>query len=421
MSKSYNGLNFIETLQDNNLHRDSDIDTYMKLFVLLYADDTIVMAESVHELQLAMNSMYEYCVVNKLAINTSKTKVMVFSRGKIRNKPEIMYGDTKLQVVDEYVYLGITFNYNGNFVKANKRLCQVASNAMFAVLKKGRTLQLDIDTQVHLFHSVVVPIVLYGCEVWGYSNLNMIEKLQLRFCKILLSVKKSTPNVMIYGELGMFPLQLTIKTRMISFWIKLLHGNHLKLSRLLYNLIDKDNSSWLRYIYNTLNECGMSFIWMTQANNVNTNWLKLTLSQNLKDQFCQQWQDQVNNSSKCLNYHIFKTTINFENYLITLPKRWRIIFTKFRCRSHRLPIEQGIFDGKIREERFCTICSSNEIGDEFHYIFKCKSLSEERKQFIPLKYYSNPSNINMCKLFNSRNEVLYKLCRFILIVLRKMS
>ena len=42
------------------------------------------------------------------------------------------------------------------------------------------------------------------------------------FCKILLTVKKSTPNAMVYGELGRHPLSVTIKSRMLCFWFKLI-------------------------------------------------------------------------------------------------------------------------------------------------------------------------------------------------------
>ena len=46
-----------------------------------------------------------------------KTTVVIFSRGKVRSYPEFVFGTEKLDVVDEYVYLGVAFNYNGNYKK----------------------------------------------------------------------------------------------------------------------------------------------------------------------------------------------------------------------------------------------------------------------------------------------------------------
>ena len=99
--------------------------------------------------------MKEYCELNKLDINVTKTKVMVFSRGKIRNKPVIYFGEEVLDVVFEYVYLGITFSYNGSFNNAKKRFYDIATRAMFLLLQKGQKLFLDVDVMLKLFDSLV--------------------------------------------------------------------------------------------------------------------------------------------------------------------------------------------------------------------------------------------------------------------------
>ena len=50
----------------------------LKLFILLYADDTIILDENKIELQLALNNVYEHCMMCKLSVNTTKTKIIVF-------------------------------------------------------------------------------------------------------------------------------------------------------------------------------------------------------------------------------------------------------------------------------------------------------------------------------------------------------
>ena len=49
---------------------------------------------------------------------------------------------------------------------------------------------LSIDNQFKLFDSVVVPIIIYGCEIWGFSNLTLIETLHLKFAKLFQNWKK---------------------------------------------------------------------------------------------------------------------------------------------------------------------------------------------------------------------------------------
>jgi hypothetical protein len=91
-------------------------------------------------------------------------------------------------------------NYNGTFKVAEKDLSDKASRVMFGLIAKCRRLKLPIDIQLKLFDNVVKPIMLYGCEVWGPYNTGIADKLQLRFLKIILSLKSSTTTVMVRGE-----------------------------------------------------------------------------------------------------------------------------------------------------------------------------------------------------------------------------
>ena len=45
---------------------------------------------------------------------------------------------------------------------------------------------MDIETKLQLFDSIVIPILLYGSEVWGFENLNNVEKIQIRFYELFI-------------------------------------------------------------------------------------------------------------------------------------------------------------------------------------------------------------------------------------------
>ena len=93
------------------------MENYLKLFVLMYADDTILLAESEDDLQHVLSAMFSYCNTWKLQVNVNKTKIVVFSRGKIRKIPNLFFGPKLPDVVDNYTYRGVKFNFNGRFVK----------------------------------------------------------------------------------------------------------------------------------------------------------------------------------------------------------------------------------------------------------------------------------------------------------------
>jgi len=65
---------------------------------------------------------------------------------------------------------------------------------------------------------IVKPILLYGAEVWGYGNLEIVERVQLKFLKYVLNMKKSTPNYMVYGETGFLPLKIDLENRIVAYW-----------------------------------------------------------------------------------------------------------------------------------------------------------------------------------------------------------
>ena len=48
---------------------------------------------------------------------------------------------------------------------------------MFSVLRKSRKLHLPVDLQLQLFDSMVMPILLYGSEVTGFENTDILERL----------------------------------------------------------------------------------------------------------------------------------------------------------------------------------------------------------------------------------------------------
>ena len=84
---------------------------------------------------------------------------------------------------------GIYFNSKGTFTDTKKHLTEQASKAVISLLRKWRQLGIPIDLTLDLFDKSVKPILLYGCEVWGHENVNLIKRIYLKFCKILLCVK----------------------------------------------------------------------------------------------------------------------------------------------------------------------------------------------------------------------------------------
>ena len=90
-----------------------------------------------------------------------------------------------------------------------------------------------LGLQLKLFDNTVLPILTYGSEVWGYENLDIIERIHTDFLRRITKCRKSTPRYILYAETGRYPIEITVKQRMINFWTRLITG---KISKLSYNI-----------------------------------------------------------------------------------------------------------------------------------------------------------------------------------------
>ena len=160
----------------------------MKLFLLLYADDTVIFSETKEDMQHALLEFEEYCYNWKLQVNALKTKIVIFSKGRPNKNVQFVFQNNILEVTDEYKYLGIYLGRSGSFVTAKKHIAEQTNKALFALLRKIKSLSLPFDIQIGLFDKTIKPILLYGCEVWGYGNIDVIERVQLNFFKYIFNL-----------------------------------------------------------------------------------------------------------------------------------------------------------------------------------------------------------------------------------------
>jgi len=415
-SDEVNGVNI------ENTDFNSNINTYLKLYILLYADDTVIVSHSADDLQRALNAYETYCNTWKLTVNSSKSKIVIFSSGR-QEQTHFTFNNNPIETMKEYKYLGIFFSRSGSFFQAKKHIASQATRALYSLLRKLRPLMLPIDMQIDIFNKTIKPILLYGSEIWGFGNIEIIERVQLKFLKHILHVKNSTPNNIIYGETGVFPVSVDIKTRAVAYWSNIVYKKNNILALYTYNHIRAiyDESvdvrrdvkfGWISNIKTILTNCGFIDIWRSQTF-PNCKWLKLSTNQKLKDLFINEWFGNIEQSSGCFTYKLFKKEFEFEKYLVSTPPKFLIPMIRFRTRNHRLPIETGRWANIPRENRLCPLCQ-RDIGDEFHYILSCSYFSNTRKKLLKVKYYQRPNVITFGKLMNCKNSKEYiNLCKLV--------
>ena len=397
---------------------DGDIQLYLKLFSLLYADDTIIMAENPSDFQQCLQAFSEYCTEWKLTINVGKTKIIIFGSLGIPNL-NFTIGGEKVEIVKSYKYLGVLLSQNGSFLSARKHVVQQAKKAMYLLFTRINNLDIPLDLQLKLFDNTVVPILTYGSEVWGYENLDRIETVHNDFLRKITRSKKSTPLYMLLGEPGRLPLRISIKARMVGYWNRLIHGKNTKLSLLLYKCLRLSHirSNWLTCIKNIFSSIGRPDIWELQQDFYMTN-LSSHVKSILRDQYLQEWRGEDSDPSKALNYFSFKSEHKLETYLISLPRNQYLNLFKFRTGNHKLPVEVGRWDDTDLNDRQCILCNADDIGDEYHYLLKCPIFHAQRQSHLKQYYIRRPNMLKFGELLKSENlSILTKLSKFTKIIM----
>ena len=93
-----------------------------------------------------------------------------------------MYGSDFFEQTNSTVHLGIRQDSNLKITDRINERCQKAKNAFFAISAQGlHPYGLNPLVSVNLYKKIIVPIALYGCELWhnmSYREIVIVNRLQ---------------------------------------------------------------------------------------------------------------------------------------------------------------------------------------------------------------------------------------------------
>ena len=180
------------------------------------------------------------------------------------------------------------------------------------------------------------------------------------------------------------------------------------------------NSPWLSFVKSTLLSAGFGYVRRDQKIPRTLEYFKKVFKTRLKDQYLQTWTDDVAPNAKCINYRMYKSDISLEFYITFLPMKLKTVFSRFRCRNHKLPVETGIYKNIPISGRVCVKCTQSEIGDEFHYIFNCPFFADQSGTYLPKYCHIHPSAPKFKSIMNDKTK-LRSLANFIKIILESVK
>ena len=153
--------------------------------------------------------------MNRLSVNVKKTKIMRFCEGGgLKKKPNICYRKEPIELVNEFVYLGVKFQTN---LKPTKHLKHLVTKAVIATNSLSTKLDLNkisLSSATRLFNAVFIPAATYGhrifedlisAEVWN----NHKRQIYSVFFKRWAAIRRRLPTMpLIDGIFGPDPLKI---------------------------------------------------------------------------------------------------------------------------------------------------------------------------------------------------------------------
>ena len=194
-----------------------------------YADDTTLSTtldspnSTNNSLNDSLKQIHHWLNANKLILNISKTKYMIFHTPQKHIAPPLLHiNNTAITRVDNFDFLGITFNEHMNWKSHHKKIS----------LKIGKTIGI-LNKIKHIFpncillklyQSLILPQLNYGILLWA-NNANSIATLQKRALRSITNSKYNAHTDPLFKKLRLLKLYDIRKFFELKFFFKLQNGN----------------------------------------------------------------------------------------------------------------------------------------------------------------------------------------------------
>lgn len=138
--------------------------------LMLFADDTVIVADSKEKLCRLIDEFGKVCDRRKLRVNVSKSKVMRCSREENVIGMNVRMNGEQMEEVKSFDYLGVCIAATGELNDEVRHRVEEGCKSWGALKSVMRCRGLGMDAKKRLYESVVVPTVLYGSETWGMKE-----------------------------------------------------------------------------------------------------------------------------------------------------------------------------------------------------------------------------------------------------------
>ena len=213
----------------------NDFDRSTNVFkFIMYADDTTLFATlsstSTREvsnfencINIELSNVNDWLKVNKLSLNASKTKYMIF-RPKNKHIPNInlTIDNVTIEEVVEFDFLGIVIDKNltwsNHIFKIQMKLAKISG-----ILNRLKHF-IPTETSLTIYNSLILPHLLYGILLWG-TKTNKLFKLQKKIIRVITKSKYNMHTDPLFRKCDILKVHDILFQQEWKFYHKLKNNN----------------------------------------------------------------------------------------------------------------------------------------------------------------------------------------------------
>ena len=379
----------------------------VKVSHILYADDIMLLADSVHEMQRLLDLLATFCKIFGLTVNLEKTKSMCFCPPQ-RMAPlllDLTYNGTPLTQVAQLDYLGLTFDCKQGLYLSNQASALAKGRqAMFALTAQLRRRRLRTpDFARRLFDLLVAPTFSYGCQIWGPDKFVEalcdpmsvgLQRIPLEFARTFCGLGSSAHRMTLLRELGMFPVFHHWLCLAVRLWNRLKGMDGKRLFRIAFedNLklaLGGCKKCWVGRMLAALAELDLApatTAGLSAADLLALDLDEAALKDRLQTRFLDNWPADLGQPREAPSQGVLAATYarwvgmgpgaTSPHLHTSLPYTLRRVLVGFRVGAHALEVVSGRFRGVAREDRVCKVHTHDEahsphVEDLRHFLLEC--------------------------------------------------
>ena len=417
---------FIDGLADELRKRDLGVMVDgVRVPLLMYADDIVMLASTVSELRAMNDVASEYAYKHRFRHNGDKSAVMAFNANKelsyrVARERWVLSGE-KVEVKAEYKYLGADILRDTTDWRTHiNRLIKKAGNRsrdLLWICRKDKGIR--PRSAATLWKSIVRPVLEYAAELWSgdipKSLADKAEQVQTDFARGVLGLQgqRAISNDFVRTEMGLEKLAARWEKLRLGYWRKIQAARpgrlltkvaRMRMGQVRWGMSRLGELSWMKGTRSLLTSRGLARYWYDPARakaKTKERWKKLVYLQ-VEEHFEQERDKRSRGLVSLARYNSIKhwgpMDTDRAQFVGEVGRHGALVVERYlddvkdglgrqlklMCRADCLPVlsrvtwELGIsvFNAK------CMMCNTGHTEDVKHLLLQCPAYQRQRERMM---------------------------------------